>query len=101
MAPIFFATKNIKKNTKTPIEEKRTFAEPMAVPSKVVKPKAVPKHLTDNDGLDKAYRAANDKPNINCTLYISGTRVGRASDWYDDLTKVPMLSNAVPIINQY
>ena len=35
------------------------------------------------------------------TSYIAGTMIGRASDWYDDIVKVPSLWNAVPISNQY
>ena len=35
------------------------------------------------------------------TSYIAGTMIGRASDWYDDIVKVPSLWNAVPITNQY
>ena len=64
-------------------------------------PKAVPKQLTHKDGLDMAYGAGNDISIIDNILYIAGTKVGRASDWYDDITKVPTLWNAVPIVNQY
>ena len=35
------------------------------------------------------------------TVYIAGTHLGRASDWYDDIFKVPSLWNAVPVVNQY
>ena len=67
----------------------------------MVEPKAAPKQLTDTDGLDRAYGAADDRSIIDNTLYISRLKVGRASDWYDDITKVPTLWNAVPIVNQY
>ena len=53
----------------------------------MVEPKAVPKQLTDEDGLDRAYGAENDISIIDNTLYIAGTKVGRASDWYVDITK--------------
>ena len=61
----------------------------------VVEPKEVPKQLTDNDGLDRAYAPANCVSIIDNTLHIAGTKVGGASDWYDDITKVPTLWNAV------
>ena len=35
------------------------------------------------------------------TIYISGTTIGRASDWYADIVKVPSIWNAFSIINQY
>ena len=57
--------------------------------------------LTDKDGLDRSYSADNDLSNIDNTVYIAGTHMHRASDWYDDFVKVPTLWNAVPIINQY
>ena len=61
--------------------------EPEAVEKKLEKPNAVVKQLTDNDGLGRAYDAANGISIINNTLYISGT-IGRTSDWYVDITKV-------------
>ena len=48
-----------------------------------------------------AYDANNAIPIIVNGLYIAGTKIGRASDGYDENTKVPTLRNAVPIINQY
>ena len=64
-------------------------------------PKAVVSQLTDKDGLGGAYDAANDISVIDSTLYIAGTQIGRASAWSDDITKVPTLWNAVPLIDQY
>ena len=48
-------------------------------------PKAEVKQLTDNDGLDRSYDAENDISVIDNTVYISGTKIGSASDWYDDI----------------
>ena len=56
---------------------------------------------TDKDGLDRAYVANVDISSIDNTLYIVGTKIGRAIDWYDNLTKVLTLLNAVPVIIQY
>ena len=52
--------------------------------------------LTDKDGLDRSYSADNDLSIIDNTVYIAGTHMNRASDWYDDFVKVPTLWNAVP-----
>ena len=35
------------------------------------------------------------------TVYIAGTHLGRASDWYDNIFKVPSLWIVVPIVNHY
>ena len=35
------------------------------------------------------------------TVYIAGTHLGRASDWYDNILKVPSLWNVVPIVSPY
>ena len=86
-----------RRNTKA---EPKKVVEPKTVPRKVVEPKAVPTQLTDKDGLDSAYGGEHDISIIDNTLHIPGTKVGRASDWYDDITKVPTLWNAVPIVNQ-
>ena len=40
-------------------------------------------------------------PYLTKTIYISGTTIGRASDWYADIAKVPSIWNAISIINQY
>ena len=56
--------------------------------------------LTDHDGLDRSSSGENDLSIIDITVYIAGTYMNRASDWYDDFVKVPTLWNAVPIINQ-
>ena len=40
--------------------------------------------LTDKDGLDRSYSADNDLSIIDNTVYIAGTHMHRASDWYDD-----------------
>ena len=61
-------------------------------------PKAVPKQLTDNTRLGRASEAAHDISIIDNTLYIAGPKFGRASDWYDDVTKVPPLWDAVAIV---
>ena len=79
----------------------RTPVEPKAVPRQVVQPKATPKQLTDKDGLEKAYGAERDISITDNTLYRAKTKVGRAKDLYDGITKVPTLWNAVPILNQY
>ena len=65
-----------------------------------MEPEVVSKQFTDKDGLDRAYGAAHDISIIDNTLYVAGTKMGRASEWYD-FTKVPTLWNAVPIVNQY
>ena len=59
------------------------------------------KQLTDKYGLDRAYDAANCRSIIDNTVYISVTQIGRASDWYVDITKVRTFANLVPIVHQY
>ena len=48
-----------------------------------------------------AYSQNNDIASIGNTLCIARTKTDRLSDWYDKMTKIPTLWNAVPIINQY
>ena len=48
-----------------------------------------------------AYSQNNDIASIGNTLCIARTKTDRLSDWYDKITKIPTLWNAVPIINQY
>ena len=67
----------------------------------VVKPKEVSKQLTVNDGLEKAYATAHDISITYNTLYIDEKIAGRASDWHDNITKVPTLWHAAPRVNQY
>ena len=43
--------------------------------------------LTDQDGLDRSYSADNDLSIIDNTVYIAGTHMNRASDWYADFVK--------------
>ena len=43
--------------------------------------------LTDKDGLDRSYSTNNDLSIIGNTVYIAGTHMNRASDWYDDFVK--------------
>ena len=57
--------------------------------------------LSDRDGLDMAYASNNDIAIIGDTLYIAGTKKDRLSDWYDNITKIRTLCNAVQVINQY
>ena len=59
------------------------------------------KQLTDKDGLDRSNSADNDISIIDNTVYIARTHLGRASDLYDDIFKVPSLWHAFPILNQY
>ena len=61
------------------------------VVNKINEPKAEAKQLTDKDGLDRSYDADNDVSIIDNRVYIAGTKIGRASDWYDDIVKVPAL----------
>ena len=51
--------------------------------------------------MDRSYDAENDISALGNAVYISGTKIGRASDWYDDKVKIPSLWHAVPIVNQY
>ena len=51
--------------------------------------------------MDRAYDAANDISIIDNTLYIAGTKLGRARGWYYNITKAPTLGNGVPVNNQY
>ena len=51
--------------------------------------------------MDRSYDAENDISIIDNTVYISGTKIGRTSDWHDDRVKVPSLWNAVPMVSQY
>ncbi|MFM7989754.1 MAG: hypothetical protein ACKPKO_61620 [Candidatus Fonsibacter sp.] len=44
--------------------------------------------LTDKDGLDRAYANNDDISLIKNTMYISGTKLNRMSDIYDDITKL-------------
>ena len=64
-------------------------------------PKVEVEHLTFKDGSDKTYDAENDLSIIKSTVYISGTKIDRASDWYDDILEVPSLWNAAPVVNQW
>ena len=57
-------------------------------------------NLTDKDGSDRSYSVDNEFAIIDNTVYIAKAQMTRASDWYDDIVKVPTLWNAVPIINQ-
>ena len=58
---------------------------PRQCQAQVSEPNTAPKQLTDRGGLDRAYRAGNDMSIIDNALYTAGTKVGRASGWYDDL----------------
>ena len=71
------------------------------VVKKIDEPKAEPNQLTDRCGLDRSYDANNYISINDNTVYIAGTHLGRASDWYDDIFRVPSLWNAVPIVNQF
>ena len=75
--------------------------EPKTVPIKVVEPQVAPKQLMDKVGLGRAYGAAHGISIVDNTLYIVGTKVGRASDWHADITNAPTLWNDAPIVNQY
>ena len=79
----------------------RTNSDTGELVKKLDEPKEEVKQLTDKDGLDRSYDAANDISITDNTIYLAGTRIGRASDWYVDITNVPTLWNAVPILNQY
>ena len=59
------------------------------------------KQFTDKDGLDRSYSADNDTSITDNTVYRAGTHLGRASDWYYDIFKVPLLWYAVPIVSLY
>ena len=90
---------------KVPHTVLQPYASPKSDLDEVVRqleePKPEVKQLTDKDGLDKSYVAENDLSIIDNTRYIAGAEMNRPSDWYDDVFKVPLLWNAVPLVSQY
>ena len=69
--------------------------------NKIHEPKAEVTQLTDKDGLDRSYDAENNLSLIDHTVCIPGTKIGRASAWYDDIVKAPSLWNAGLVIGHY
>ena len=68
-------------------KKRRTRRDIDEVAKKIDERKAEVSQLTDKDGLDRSYSADNDLSIIDNTVYIAGTHMNRASDWYDDFVK--------------
>ena len=79
----------------------KTLEEPKAIVKNLEEPRAVVNQLTDKDGLDRADAAAHDISVRENTLYIEGFSISKASDLYNNNTKVPTLWNAVHVINRH
>ena len=69
----------------------RHLEKTQAVVNKLEELRAVANQLTDKDESDKEDDAADDISIIDNTIYRAGTKIGRASDWYANITKVPTL----------
>ena len=72
--------------------------EPKKAAKKLEEPK---QQIAETYGLDKAYDAKHYISTIDSTLYVVGKKIGRASYWYVDITKVPTLWSDVLIIHLY
>ena len=66
---------------------KTLFLRDFLIQKNIDEPKVGFKQLTDTFGLGRSYDADNDLSFIDNTIYIAGTHMGRASDWYDDIFK--------------
>ena len=78
----------------------KSYKDILEEPTEAVQSLSEPRQLTHKNAADRADAAANDISVLDNTLYIELSKIGKASAWYDDITKAPTLWNAVPISDE-